>query len=57
MVSLELNFNTSLYSKPGEVPEDESQGCFDFGAACARRVLKQGGECDYVSKKTFYRRR
>ena len=55
-VLLELNWETNLYSQPGEVPEDKSQGCFDFGVACARRVMKQGGDCDYVSSKTFSRR-
>ncbi len=42
-VALELNTYTGLYSEPGTVPEDESQGLFDFGAACARSVLKNGG--------------
>ncbi len=39
-VSLELNRTTNLYAKPGTVPEDESQGVFVFGAACARKMLK-----------------
>lgn len=43
MVWLELNQVTGRYHKPGEVPEDKSQGAFEFGAACARRVLKNGG--------------
>jgi hypothetical protein len=42
LVWLELSFKTGEYAKPGEVPEDESQGCFTFGRACARRALKKG---------------
>lgn len=43
-VWLELNFNTGRYSEAGTVPEAESQGCFAFGSACARAVLKADGE-------------
>jgi hypothetical protein len=39
---LELNFVTNRYTDQ-PVPEDESQGCFAFGSACARTVLKNGG--------------
>lgn len=42
-VWLELNWNTQEWSAEGSVPEEESQGCFPFGAACARAVLKAGG--------------
>lgn len=52
---LELNTNTGYYNKEGEVPEEESQGCFAFGTACAKRVLKANGKCDYRSTKTFRR--
>jgi hypothetical protein len=42
---LELNMNTGRYSDPEVTPlrEDESQGCFTFGVACAAAVLKAGG--------------
>lgn len=47
-VELELDQGTGLYHRPGQLPEGaESQGMFDFGAACARRVLRNGGACDY----------
>ena len=41
IVWLELNLYThTWHANEGEVPEDESQGWFPFGAACARKVLK-----------------
>lgn len=43
-VWLELNSHTGRYAEAGTVPEAESQGCFAFGSACARAVLKAGGE-------------
>jgi len=39
MTWLELNFQTGLYSAE-PVPADQSQGTFEFGSACAKRVLK-----------------
>jgi len=48
VVWLELNVNTTLYSEEGMVPEGESQGAFPFGAACAKTVLRRGGECRSV---------
>lgn len=42
-VMLALDCGSGLYSKGG-TPELESQGWFPFGAACARKVLKNGGE-------------
>jgi hypothetical protein len=51
-VWLELNSYTGTYSEPGSVPEEESQGCFIFGAACAKAVLKNGGK-----NKRIYRRK
>lgn len=39
-VYLEMNQNTATFHEPGTVPPEESQGCFEFGAACARKVLK-----------------
>jgi hypothetical protein len=41
---LELNHATSLYCEPGKVPAEESQGGFEFGAACAKAILKNGGK-------------
>lgn len=43
-VWLELNARTGRYAEAGTVPEPESQGCFAFGSACARAVLKAGGK-------------
>lgn len=45
-VYLELNNKTGLYSDPDKVNlgEDESQGGFPFGKACAKRVLANGGK-------------
>ena len=40
---LELNAVTCEYARPGKAKwsdSDESQGCFPFGQACARRILK-----------------
>lgn len=39
---LELNRWTGLYCD-GEVPKDASQGLFEFGPACARAILRNGG--------------
>ncbi len=44
MVWLEVSFRTGKRYKPGECPEDESQGAFAYGAACARRVLREQRE-------------
>jgi hypothetical protein len=41
---LELSTRTGRYAKAGSVPEADSQGCFSFGSACARAVLKDGGK-------------
>ena len=51
LVWLELNTYTGIYSEPGTVPKDESQGCFTFGQACARSVIEAGGK----NKKIFGR--
>lgn len=50
MVALELNSHTGLYSNGG-VPESESQGWFDFGKACAAKILKAGGENEQIRSK------
>lgn len=47
---LELNSHTGLYCVAGTVPEVESQGCFEFGADCARAILKNGGDLVYVGR-------
>jgi hypothetical protein len=44
-VWLELNCNLGTYHASGTVPPEQSQGCFPFGAACARAILRRGGEC------------
>lgn len=51
-VWLELNTNTRRYAEAGTVPEAESQGCFTFGPACARAVLKAGGENERIKGRT-----
>lgn len=45
---LELSFKTSLYAE--SVPADESQGGFEFGADCARAILKNGGKMVHVGR-------
>lgn len=43
MTWLERNMDTGEYVKLGEAlwsDTEESQGCFEFGQACARRILK-----------------
>lgn len=42
-VWLELNIYTGCFHKDGEVPQEESQGYFSFGSACAKAVLDSGG--------------
>lgn len=42
MVWLELSFATGKWFKnEGECPADESQGWHAFGAACARKTIRQ----------------
>jgi hypothetical protein len=41
---LEQNNCTGMFVEPGTVPADESQGWFEFGADCARAILKNGGK-------------
>lgn len=48
-VWLELNCRTGLYCVGG-VPEADSQGSFEFGAACARAILMNGGEMVRVGR-------
>jgi hypothetical protein len=44
LVWLELNLRTHEWVRPGKAPWSHgpnSQGCFSFGVACARRRLKE----------------
>jgi hypothetical protein len=43
---LELSFKTNLWTDPEVAPwpEEESQGGFWFGRACAKRILANGGK-------------
>lgn len=50
-VWLELNCITGLFSKPGTVPEEESQGGFEFGPDCAKAVLKAGGKMRRINRR------
>lgn len=47
---LELNMRTGLYCSSGTVPEEDSQGGFEFGASCARAILKNGGKMVHVGR-------
>lgn len=49
-VWLELSTRTGRYSAKG-VPAAESQGWFAFGSACARAVIKNGGECVHIKER------
>lgn len=40
-VWLEFNLTTNTWHKPGEVPDDQSQGLFRFGIHCARLMLEK----------------
>ena len=53
LVWLELNSLTGLYHDPEKnpVPEEESQGGFTFGKACAAAVLKNGGRNIRIKKE------
>ena len=44
IVWLEMNFKDGKYYKNGTVPENESQGCFAFGSACAKQTLAGNDE-------------
>ena len=37
-VFLEYSQSKDAYYKAGTVPENDSQGCFPFGVACAKKV-------------------
>ena len=38
---LELDQRTNTYHDRGDVPADQSQGCFPFGMTCARNKLAE----------------
>ena len=41
-VWLELNTNTGIYHSEGQFPKDGlSQGCFEFGATCAKKIANR----------------
>jgi hypothetical protein len=41
-VWLELDTHTGIYHSEGRFPEGGlSQGCFEFGSACAKRIANQ----------------
>ena len=41
-VWLELNTYTGIYHSTGQFPEDGlSQGCFEFGATCAKKIANR----------------
>ena len=50
---LELSFKTGRWYKPGSCPEDESQGCFPFGRACAKTVLADQATSDRVRDAVY----
>lgn len=54
-VWLELNSRTSKWraETDKEFPEEESQGWFPFGAACATKVLKKKKETSRLTKKDY----
>jgi hypothetical protein len=41
IVWLELSFRTGQWFQPGACPENESQGGFPFGRACAKTVMAE----------------
>ena len=38
-VQLAYNGRTNTWHRPGEVPDEDSQGLFYFGPTCAQKVL------------------
>ena len=42
VVWLELSWATNEYTRPGIIPEAESQGMWAFGASCAKAALDEG---------------
>ncbi len=52
LVELELSQETGLFTNPGQIPREESQGCFVFGINCAKAVLKNGGDLVRLTSKT-----
>jgi hypothetical protein len=50
MVSLELDQRDDTYHDFGDVPEDQSQGGFLFGAACAKKKIAEAQQIRNQSK-------
>ena len=50
-VWLERHNKKGIYCKPGIIPEKHSQGQFEFGADCAKAILKNGGVLEYSGLK------
>ncbi len=44
---LELRFTDNTWHKPGTVPEEDSQGTFEFGPCCSKKILANGGAFDF----------
>lgn len=57
LVWLELSQETGLFTDPDKVvlPENESQGSFTFGKACAKAVLNNGGDLERIERKSRMR--
>lgn len=53
IVWLELSQETGLFTDPDKavLPENESQGGFTFGRACANSVLKNGGDLERIERR------
>jgi len=51
IVWLELNCDTGVFHKSGTVSADQSQGCFPFGKACARRSINKSAR--EIGAKSF----
>ena len=45
--SLELRLTDNTWHKPDTIPEEDSQGTFEFGPDCARNILSNGGAFDF----------
>lgn len=55
VVPLELNSTTLTWHREEDdaVPEEESQGVWDFGPACAKKALKANAKTDYSKWADF----
>ena len=48
VVWLELSWKTNEYTRPGIIPEAESQGMWAFGKKCAKAALEEGLTFDHL---------